>query len=279
MKILVLVKTYPQPSNSSGETVCTAGMTEDGNWIRIYPIPLRMYKDEKNEFKKWDWIEVEVEKRDPRLDPRKESYHCDYRTIKVVGSIGTENATWKTRKTLCLQHGYYTSIDKLILDSKTKTPGFISLAVFKPKKITRLVVTPVAIEERQQKRDEIEKKFKQQRELFPEFQVNDMWQMSEELPYCFRYEFLDSNDKSHTIQIEDWEMGALFRKYKGNDELALQKVREKYEKSFIEKKDIYFFMGTVFKNHMKNTRNPWAIIGVFYPPKSKSQKEIQLELF
>lgn len=38
-RILITVKTYPTLSASYGELVCTAGLREDGSWIRIYPVP------------------------------------------------------------------------------------------------------------------------------------------------------------------------------------------------------------------------------------------------
>lgn len=40
-RILVTVKTYPTLSRTYGETVCTAGIREDGTWVRIYPVPFR----------------------------------------------------------------------------------------------------------------------------------------------------------------------------------------------------------------------------------------------
>lgn len=35
-EILVLVKAYPEPSKKYGSSVCTAGITKEGEWIRIY---------------------------------------------------------------------------------------------------------------------------------------------------------------------------------------------------------------------------------------------------
>ncbi len=46
-RILVTVKTYPTPAAKYTETVCTAGITEDGEWIRIYPIRYRMLDHDK----------------------------------------------------------------------------------------------------------------------------------------------------------------------------------------------------------------------------------------
>ena len=37
-RIFILVKTYPTASKRYRETVCTAGIQEDGTWIRLYPV-------------------------------------------------------------------------------------------------------------------------------------------------------------------------------------------------------------------------------------------------
>ena len=46
-KILILVKTYPNRSNKYIETVCTAGIREDGSWVRIFPVQFRLYADDQ----------------------------------------------------------------------------------------------------------------------------------------------------------------------------------------------------------------------------------------
>ena len=46
-KVLILVMTYPNPSNSHIETICTAGMTENGDWVRLYPIEYRYLNSDK----------------------------------------------------------------------------------------------------------------------------------------------------------------------------------------------------------------------------------------
>ena len=37
-KVLIVVMTYPHPSRGYQELVCTAGITESGEWVRLYPI-------------------------------------------------------------------------------------------------------------------------------------------------------------------------------------------------------------------------------------------------
>lgn len=60
-RILVTVKTYPTLSKKYGETVCTAGIREDGSWIRLYPVPFRRLNEEE-QYHKYDWIEARVKK-------------------------------------------------------------------------------------------------------------------------------------------------------------------------------------------------------------------------
>ena len=78
--------------------------------------------------------------------------------------------------------------------------------------------------------------------------------------------------------IEDWEIGALFwnclRTAGGDESIALEKVREQYEVNFIDSKEIYLFLGTTKEWHTRRSKNPFVIIGVFYP-----KKETQGSLF
>lgn len=66
-KVLITVTTYPLPSRSYDELVCTAGITEQGDWIRIYPVPLQflkgLRKDGKMQSYKYTWIELDLKKR------------------------------------------------------------------------------------------------------------------------------------------------------------------------------------------------------------------------
>lgn len=75
-KLLITVTTYPSPSRSYDELVCTAGVLENGKWIRIYPVPLSFLIDLKGSGKvknvKYTWIELDLGKRTD--DFRPESY-------------------------------------------------------------------------------------------------------------------------------------------------------------------------------------------------------------
>ncbi len=101
-KVLITVTTYPLPSRSYDELVCTAGVLESGDWIRIYPVPLSFLIDLKGSGKvnnvKYTWVELEVNKRTD--DFRLESYslkHYDFRDLVVHNRLDTEQ-NWQQRK-------------------------------------------------------------------------------------------------------------------------------------------------------------------------------------
>ena len=66
-RVLLTVKAYPQPSRSYDELVCTAGVLEDGSWIRIYPVPFQFLISSK--IKKYDWIDLDLKRNDKDFRP------------------------------------------------------------------------------------------------------------------------------------------------------------------------------------------------------------------
>jgi len=61
MKVLITVKTYPIPSAKYDELVCTAGVREDGSFVRLYPINFRELENDQR-YQKYQWIEVAAAK-------------------------------------------------------------------------------------------------------------------------------------------------------------------------------------------------------------------------
>ena len=104
---------------------------------------------------------------------------------------------------------------------------------------------------------------------------HEVFETVKKLPYKFSYVFKAEDNKPHKLMIEDWEIGALYWKSleraNGNEKIACQKVKEQYWNNFTNNKDLYFFLGTKKDKHYK-ARNPFSIIGVFYPPKEKTQQ-------
>lgn len=271
-KVLITVTTYPQPSRSHDELVCTAGMLENGKWIRIYPVPLSFLIDLKGSGQvnnvKYTWFELELRKRTDDFRPESHSpINYDFRDLKIIDRLDTKS-NWQLRKDIVLKN-VYTNMEKLIADSKA--PTNVSLATFKPKSIVRLEWEEESREWKNEWKD-----LRKQGDLFAA--DKDPEKLIPKLPYKFKYVFTDDSDKERRLMIEDWEIGALYfnclKTAEGNETVALQKVKEKYEEDFKQNKDIYFFLGTTRQWHMRRARNPFVIIGIFYP-----KKEIQGKLF
>ena len=102
-RILITVTTYPLPSRSYDELVCTAGVLEDGTWIRIYPIPLSWLNQVKKDtgFKKYTWVEIDL-KKSKSSDFRPESYSPINYKITIHNTLNTK-FNWAERKKYCLK--------------------------------------------------------------------------------------------------------------------------------------------------------------------------------
>ncbi|PKL28539.1 MAG: hypothetical protein CVV46_06075 [Spirochaetae bacterium HGW-Spirochaetae-2] len=273
-KILITVKTYPIPANKYIETVCTAGITEDGDWIRIYPIKFRMLEQEK-QFKKYEWIEVEVEKRSGKLDRRPESYRCNIDSLKIVGKVETGGVHWPFRRDLCLKN-VYKSMKLLLVDADPKGTC-TSLAVFKPKKIKEFTISSIDTKKLDSKKEAILERLSLQQDLFSN-DIPAYWKMARSIPYRFGYKFLDEEDNEYDLMIEDWEIATLFLRYASSPTVALEKVRQKYFDDFAKKKDVYFFVGTRMEHHLKGYPNFFSIIGVFPPAPLLINPQLSFEL-
>ena len=118
-RILVTVKTYPTLSRTYGETVCTAGIREDGTWVRIYPVPFRRL-NESEQYRKYDWIECRLVRR--TADPRPESFSpADQNELTPVGHIDTSDK-WRERRRLLRQPAQvYDRLDRLIEGARSNS--------------------------------------------------------------------------------------------------------------------------------------------------------------
>jgi len=253
-KILVIAKAVPEITETHGDIVCTAGITEEGEFIRIYPIPFRIFCGEQR-FSKFDWIEAECKK--SKDDKRKESYKVKHETIRKCGNLDTSNG-WKKRndilfplrsKNLCeLAEAFregntslgIVRVDDLIefyVDTKKDTEPRRSTAAFQ------------CIFDQDPKNSKMLK-------MIPKI---------EHTPRKYSYIFKCEDEKDpHDIICEDWELFESERrwayKYETKEELW-EKIHQKYFTHFKEKCDLHFIMGTHFI-----FRTP-IIIGVYYPLK------------
>lgn len=273
-KVLITVKTYPLPSSKYDELVCTAGVLENGQWVRIYPIPFRSLPFNE-QYTKYNWVELNLVRN--TSDFRPESYSPKRKfeePIKAIGSIGTDNH-WEARKQIVLNE-VYDSMTELITLAKSEQQK--SLATLQPVEIVDFVVEAG---EREWKK-EWQNHFQQLSLFDSQNKSGGKREIVRKLPYKYSYSFLSKGDtKPRTLMIEDWEIGALYwnclGRTEGDEIAANQLVKKKYFDEFVNKKDLYLFLGTTKQFH-NMAPNPFIIIGVFYPPKMPPPNP-QLKLF
>lgn len=263
MDVLITVKTYPIPSSKYDELVCTAGVREDGSFIRLYPINFRDLPFSQ-QFKKYQWICVEAEKHKGR-DVRKESYRPDCDSIKIAGEpIPTERGDWSNRGRYALAQKSQSMEQLYTQQKKDRT----SLGIFKPKSIHDLIISA----------DDADWKpgFKAalaQSRLWEDRTVSR--EPPRKVPFKFHYLFEcddQSCKKSHRMMIEDWEVGALYwRLVDGgaSPKEAATGVKDKFLNQLCgTTKDTHFYVGTILAYP-----KTWVVIGVYWPTVDTRCKE------
>jgi hypothetical protein len=255
-RVLITVMTYPHPSESYDELVCTAGVTEAGEWVRLYPIDYR-YRPRSQQFHKYQWIDVDLVP--AGRDNRKESHRPDLDSIQLVGEKLDTKREWAARravidrlpqltlKQLKAQHD---------ADKRASRPR-TSLGVVCPTRVHDLEICPAPGEWKPKWRQDIA-----QLRLFGEPR-----KPLHKIPFTFHYIFecADDGGKTHRAMCEDWELGVLYLKEVerlGSEQAAADSVKRKFfDELCAPTKDTRFFMGT------KYPYNVWLVLGVFWPPK------------
>ncbi|MFA7693018.1 MAG: hypothetical protein GX117_08120 [Candidatus Hydrogenedentes bacterium] len=270
-RIYIVAKTYPTISKKYAELVCTAGILEDGSWIRLYPIPFNTLAEEQK-YPKYTWINVKITRN--TADNRFESYRPDLSTIDVEEK--SKKTNWDVRRRIIFKNKkIYTNFDELL--SKKNKDG-TSLAVFKPTKIKNFITASTTNEWDSDKLEHLEMESKQLDLFLTPEEIKKQFRVVPKVPYKFYYQFEDETGKLHKLMILDWEIGMLYIKClniaKGDKETAILKVKEKYYDTFI-KNDLHFFLGTSRAHHAR-APNPFMIIGVFYPPLTTPDPQMNL---
>jgi len=254
IEALIVVRTYPTPAKKNVEVSCTAGITRDGKWVRLFPIPYRFLDDDKR-FHKYQWIKANVRK---AADHRAESYVVDVDSLEIVSdAIGTDDA-WRARKDLVLPHRAHCLCCLKKERDARKEP---TLGIVRPGAVQGLVLEPV---EAEWSADELASLRREQEQggFFKTPPVSEL----EKVPFNFKYAFTcaESACKGHHLNCTDGELGASWRSWRARygDEWEA-KFRQRYERDMIERLDTLFFVGTL-KAHPAQ----WNIVGLFYPPKT-----------
>lgn len=261
-RVLIAVKTYPTLSGKYGETVCTAGLREDGSWVRIYPVPFRRF-EEISRYKLFEWIDCTLQRNEK--DFRPETFRIlNPSDLRRGQWLGTSDAWRERRNNVLKKAAIYDEFDPLVRAAKANE---ISLAVFKPARVVDFVHEE-APREWDPKRLARMRGAIDQTDLFDDNEWRSTFQVVDKLPYKFYYRFTDISGKTSRLRILDWQIGALYwnclRGSDGDEKEALAKVRQKYFDKFT-KTDLHFFVGTTLRFQLV-APNPWTIVGVFPIP-------------
>ncbi|SRR5258708_2108427 len=252
-EVLVLVKAYPTPSIKYGETVCTAGITRDGKWIRLYPVQFRDLPKEK-QYSKFTWIRVKVTPSAEKLG-RPESHKIDQDSVEILGRIEA-GKHWTERESYFLPH-VSKSLDELMELRDTKN---VTLGAFKPKEVTDFRWEKGGSGWTDKQLASLE-----QKNMFSATKTT-----LEKIPYSFHYKFKcdDERCKGHDMTILDWEVIESYRNFKKtyvSDEETLPKVHQKWFDYYWKLRESYFVVGT------DSEFNRFMILGVISPRRKEAQ--------
>lgn len=237
----------PEISQKYQELVCVAGITDDGQWRRIYPIPWKAFwKNSETKFKKKTWIEYELASDKPS-DHRPESRKIKFESIKPGGEAA------------------FADIESLLQKRLTTVEALEEAGT---KKQSLGVVKPSILDFKPMTNKQYEKAFLKK----PQRTLEGAPAIRLDIPeYKYQYVFKDDVDgRTHECLCEDWELGALYRnckkrmeegKYRDETQVH-EKIREKMLDGITKFGPVYFIMGS-------HSRFPtYMVVGVMYPKKS-----------
>lgn len=238
-KVLVLVKATPNWSNSLGKyTVCTAGINENNEWRRLYPMEWKTIKAQ--EIKVWDLIEVSTTK--PDKDPRPDSRKIDNNSVK---NLGCAIKNREDKRKFLLEH----------------TDAYIPDAT---KGKTLSIIKPLLFGFKVDKLDEIEKQVTMDGHVFKTQPFGNL-----SLVYTFKCgdkgcAMCSRVKKFHNMECFDFGANYLFSKY-SDEEVAKEKVRDRCYTLMKAKCDLWFAMGT----HSQYPFLKWMIVGLLWMKKAE----------
>lgn len=239
--LLLLCMAYPEPSTKYGASVCMAGINEENEFRRIYPVPFDTFL--KNNFHKKQWISYEVREKG---DYRKESFKIRPETMQKYKKI-TDNELRLICKEKC------STIEELKARWGTDRT---SLGIIKPD------IIGISIKEKQINNKVISRN--QQANL-----CGSRVPPIDLLKYDVQYKFTCSdNCNGHKCTCLDTEAGQLYRNIASNTDDSNEAIKKMEHALFsrLKNKDLYFLMGT-HSFHPKS----WMIISLLYPPKQDNR--------
>lgn len=220
---IILVKASPQFGKQHGETVCCAGVSLQGEWLRLYPVTFRTL-DQASQFGRWDRIRFKCRK--PQNDGRVESRRVDHQSIEIIGKLK--------------QSERQSFLSRLEVTSLTavKSKGQ-SLALLRPRNPVFSIERkdPAEIDDERARNQA----FAAQPDLFNTAAAIIPY---EPCPYRFKYQY-ETDDGVRTGTCQDWETDATFFRWSKHygEHAALASMQRIFGDEYPQK-GMVFAMGT-----------------------------------
>jgi len=230
IRVRILVKAFPQPSKKHEETVCCAGVTEDGTrLLRLFPIRYRRLAKE-HQFERFDLVEMLATK---ASDPRPESYRVDEASIRLV-----ERSTLSDEAKVRLWTPFIAPSLKQLHEDNRATNR--SLGIIRPDAGSLKFFHKPAKDADAEDREVAEQVLQIQQSSLLEQPLKPL--EKSELAFGYRY---TSAGNSHEHIIHDWEVQEAHRQYKRRyGDQAIDKLVGEYGEN-IPKRNLHFIMGTM----------------------------------
>lgn len=258
LRVMIWGKTYPELSTHHHETVCTAGVTEAGDPIRLYPVRLRYLTGEK-QYSLYDVIEVTASRN--AKDPRPESFKVRDETISILGQIPTDRDEWAARREWIWRRPdkwHFRSMDQLLAAQSDmgQSIGMVEVGA-----VSGVYLRPKPARDANAHREKFESISSQFDAFLPEYKQLDFIPTEVRLNWQCAVPCATCRKKPHDMQILDWGLMELGRK-KGW-EAAKTKMEEIAD---LEQKDFRLFLGNFFLH-----QQTFGIIGLWYPRRSEQR--------
>lgn len=237
---LIIGRAYPEPSRRHIETVCTGAITESGELLRLYPIPLR-YLQADQKYKLWTWAKFLVRK--SQGDKRKESFRVQEDSIRIISQVESKTEQFELIKKAIVR-------DREELDRRYHL-DWTSLGIIQIELID-LVARPPRTNWR------VDKSYMNQANLFVDKKP------LEQPPVDLKLTFRCKNNPAcltHGSRLIAWEYMEAFRNFRGlygSGLAAFGEIRDALTKRFSDAAwSTYALMGT-------HSRYPIWMIGQLY---------------
>ena len=229
-RALIIGRASPEPSKKHIETVCTGGITEDGQLLRLYPIPLR-YLEPNQKYNLWTWARFDTQKNPS--DKRKESFRVRDESITVLSHVQSDSEKFSLLQKAIVR-------DRETLDEQYHR-DWTSMGVIE--------IEMIDFTAEMQKKDwEIDKPYIKQFNLYVELKP------LEQLPLDMRLKFRCKNNpacKTHVSTLIGWEYMETFRSFRnryGSGAAAFDQIKHALATRFSDKrKNAFALMGTHHK--------------------------------